>query len=459
MRYFLDRSTRRLPSVLVPLTVALALVLAACGTGEQGSTTAPQSQESTTTASQSQTSTTEAEGPALSGSINVQVVASPSSDALREMAKSFTAETGVEVNFFDIPWEEVTSSLLLGRRAGSTGFDVVQFDLVHMAELVEGEVVAPLDDLIAASPNYEIDDFHPRLQEYNQYNGTTYALSLSTEPIFLYYRKDLYEELGLEPPQTIDEYLSNAQALKDAGYFGASSGFSPQFGGWYWMQHAYQFGADVIDPSSCEILVTDPDFVAATESYLSLIPYIPESMVAGSGGAAFSSFVELDVGQMILYSGYYPLMEDPAESKLAGTGNIATAPAPLTSEGWTTLEGWFIGLTSDSENPDAAWAFLMHALDKDGVRDYVAAGGPPPGRSSFAEDPEFLAANPYWPTLLDGVATGRSHPKIPEYPEIQSIMAQALNTMATESSPDVAARLAELKPQLEAAVEGSVACP
>jgi ABC-type glycerol-3-phosphate transport system substrate-binding protein len=394
-----------------------------------------------------------ATAPALSGSITVLITSSPSATGLQSVAGSFTEETGVDVEFVEVPYTDVTSTVLLAARTGSSEFDVIQYDSGFQAELVAGEALAPLDDLITSSPEYDIADFPEKVQEYAKYQGVSYGLNLSTEPYVLWYRTDLFEELGLAPPATIEEYIANAQALSEAGYFGADSGYGADIGGYYWLQHILQRGVEFFDEESCSFNVSSDEFVSATEEYLSLIPYVPPSAVNGGGNEMTAVFTQEDVGQMVNATGYYSIMADPEQSNL--TDNFAAAVAPGEA---TSLFGWLIGLSADSENPEAGWAFLMHALGRDGVDDLIAAGAPPPGRISFGEDPVFVAETPYWPVLLEAAAIGQGPPKVPEFPEIQTILAATLSEMAAQDDPDVASTMADMEGQLVDAVSGSVVC-
>lgn len=50
------------------------------------------------------------------------------------------------------------------------------------------------------------------------YNGVQIAVPMTLSTYGIYYNKDIYEELGLEVPTTLDELIANAEVCKDAGY-------------------------------------------------------------------------------------------------------------------------------------------------------------------------------------------------------------------------------------------------
>ena len=57
-----------------------------------------------------------------------------------------------------------------------------------------------------------------RLSLYN-YNGNNYGLEQALCPVTMGYRPDMFEQLGLEPPTTWEEYKDTAYKLKDAGIY------------------------------------------------------------------------------------------------------------------------------------------------------------------------------------------------------------------------------------------------
>ncbi len=58
----------------------------------------------------------------------------------------------------------------------------------------------PLDDLIAADPDFELDDFYPTIQKISSFNGQTYAIGFDVAPTVLYYNKALLKKQGIAAP-------------------------------------------------------------------------------------------------------------------------------------------------------------------------------------------------------------------------------------------------------------------
>lgn len=58
----------------------------------------------------------------------------------------------------------------------------------------------------------------PTMLEMAAYNGKQYALPMTLSTYGIYYRTDIFEELGLAEPVTYDELIETCKALKEAGY-------------------------------------------------------------------------------------------------------------------------------------------------------------------------------------------------------------------------------------------------
>jgi ABC-type glycerol-3-phosphate transport system substrate-binding protein len=105
-------------------------------------------------------------------------------------------------------------SLLLD---GDWGVDV--FLSRGFQHLVEGEEVLPLDDLIAARPEVELDDFFPLALELMRHQGQLRGLPAELDLVVLFYNQDLFDQAGVPYPAvdwTRDGFLATAVALRKA---------------------------------------------------------------------------------------------------------------------------------------------------------------------------------------------------------------------------------------------------
>ena len=312
---------------------------------------------------------------------------------------------------------------------GQGQYDVAQFDNTFLAPFGAAGTMQPLDGYIAGSAAYDIADFEPGQQDYGKYDGQTLGLTLSTEPMIQWYRTDIYDQLGLTPATTWEQWQTNAAAVQASGLAdGNILGWGPN-ASWWWMTLVWSFGGHLYDDNLVPV-VNSPEAVAATQFFKDMLAYGPEGGISANGDDVAIKFLSTDIGAMLQYSGYWGLALDPAVS--AHAGMIGTAPMPVGAVDITHLAGWNIGIPADAQNPDAAWRFLEFVLGRDNARAYLMAGAAAIGRKSIAADAELLALHPYLPLLnIPDTSRIERYPQIRVWPEFEKAVLDALPAMLT----------------------------
>lgn len=438
----MDRPTsRRQFLAMAGGSAAVAAMLSACGSGDDddaastttagGATTAGSSAGPGTTGA---TGSTAASGQTAgaNGEINVFLIPSPSSTAIQSFIPAFEKKTGIKVNFTETPYAEAHQKQLLSYQQKAAAYDVAQFDNTYLAPFGAAKVMSPLDQRVNGSPEYDINDFSKGQQDYGKYKDVTYGLTLSTEPMIQWYRKDLYDELGLKPAETWEQYTANAEAVKKAGKGdGSIVGFGAGMD-WWWMTFLWSYGGQVYD-DALKPTVDTPEGVTATDYMKSLLPLAPEGAITASGDDVTAKFLAQDIGAMIQYSGYYSFTEDPSATKFVG--KIGTAKMPKGTTDITHLAGWNIGIPADSKQQDKAWQFLEYVLGKSNAKAYLASGAAAIGRISITSDKELVAKQPYL-ALLNIPDTSRieRYPQLTVWPEMEKSITDNITSVLTGDS-------------------------
>lgn len=356
--------------------------------------------------------------------LNIFLSPSPSSTAIQSFIPAFEKATGHKVNVTEVPYGEMHQKLMLTVQLKQGQYDVAQFDNSFLTPFGAAGTMMPLDDKIAASKEYDISDFGKGQQDYGKYKGQTLGLTLSTEPFIQWYRTDIYDALGLKPATTWDEFKANAKAVKESGKGdGMIFGYGPNVS-WWWMTMVWSFGGKLYD-ENYNPTVNTPEAVAGTQFLKDMLAYAPEGALSASSDDATIKFLSTDIGAMVQYSGYWGMLNDPANQKHAG--KIGTAPMPKGSVDVTHLAGWNIGIPSDAKNPDVAWQFLEFVLGKSNAKNYLNAGAAAIGRKSIITDPELVSKYPYLPVLdiPEGTRVER-YPQIRVWPEFEKAAVDAL---------------------------------
>jgi ABC-type glycerol-3-phosphate transport system substrate-binding protein len=361
--------------------------------------------------------------------ITVFLIQSPTADAIKARIPDFTAETGIKVNVVDAPYDDAHQKMLLAFNSKKGAYDVVQFDNPYLAPFASQGTLAPMDDYIQGSAEYDISDFVPALQDYGKYEGSTYGLNLSTEPFLLWYRTDIYKELNLKLPTTWDEYLANAKAIQASGKAdGQVIANASSVNSWWWLQLVWSFGGDLTDADG-NPSVNSAAAVKATDFMKELLKVSPKSAVTANGDDATTLFTTQNVGQMINYSGYAPVIMNPESSKY--TDKIAAATIPSGVTNITELTGWNIGVPADSKKQENAWKFLEWLLSKNNTPKLMDAGAAAIGRTSIVNNAEITAKSPYIAMLGPAAETGRRLPALTQWAEISNQIGAAVQDILT----------------------------
>ena len=102
---------------------------------------------------------------------------------------------------------------------GDTTTDIVNINLAGATKT--GKSINFLEYADMDSPYSDgiwTDQFEFQQQVVDQANGTWDALSLDSVQVVWLYNKDIFEEVGVQPPKTWDEFVDVCQKLMDAGY-------------------------------------------------------------------------------------------------------------------------------------------------------------------------------------------------------------------------------------------------
>lgn len=383
-----------------------------------------------------------------SGEINVFLIPSPSSTSIQSFIPDFEAETGIKVNVSETPYGEAHQKQLLSYQQKAGTYDVAQFDNSFLMPFCQAQAMAPLDDYLGDSSEYDIADFSQSQQDYGKCNGETLGLTLSTEPMIQWYRTDIYEKLGLTPAKTWDEYYNNAKKVQAAGYGGQIIGFGPNVS-WWWMTMVWSFGGNLYD-DALNPTVNSKEAIAATDFLKKLMTVSPKGASTANSDEVTSKFLGENIGAMINYSGYYGSVLDKSINK--NEGKIGTAPMPKGSADITHLAGWNIGIPKDAKNPTAAWKFLEYVLGKTNAKTYLESGAAAIGRKSITTDADLLAKFPYLAQLeIPSSSRIERYPQIAVWPEFEVAAIDAVTQVLNGKSDSTKAMTAlneKLKPIL-----------
>ena len=400
--------------------------------------------------------------------LNALVVKHWWTDAIEPLLPEFEALSGMTVKFDTLSEDTYFQKAVTELSSGSGAHDVLMVGNLQVGQYMNGGWLEPLDGYFENAQLTDLDwyDFDDLLQsgrDAGTLDGTMYALPIGAEAEFLMYRKDIFEEKGIEVPKTYDEMYETALALNSdemAGY--VSRGKRGLDVLWEWTGYLLSFGGRYFDENG-KPAFNSPEGVAATEMYVKLLNDAgPEGTINWSWMECSQNFAQLKSAMYIEAAGVGPVV-DKEENPVYGKVGYATMPQyqdkPVIPNYWF----WMLGMPAGGKNKDAAFLFVEWATSKTlGLP--LSSGGSSPARSSVWASDEILTwANPEW-AAASLAALDQVQPKLVPYdradfPEITDAISAEINNVQTggkdaqQALDDAAAKVEKIVSEGEPAAE------
>ena len=308
------------------------------------------------------------------------------------------------------------SDTLLTRIAGGEQIDVIMIAIEGLGLLAAKNVLVPLDGFVQADPEAEdilMNDVHVTLREMLQVNGQQMEYPFSWNNMVMYYNTAVFEEVGLEPPANDwnwDDFLETSLAVARVSG-GADDRFAYSFwGGGMFGMAAWYFNNDVSPLSEdwLESNVLDPKVLETLQFLADLI--LVHKVAPNPEG--WDEWAQFHAGNLVMRTCGRWCIGGSLEADF-NTYDIQYQPhqaGPIRTVAGT--DGW--GISTSSENPDAAWEVVKLLSGTEASMDMVQLGGNIPALRSVAEMPLFADFGPANTALfyetLDYAATVPSPP-------------------------------------------------
>lgn len=201
-------TTKRRMAVTAGVAAA-SLVLAACGNGDGGETNG------------------EADGEAQELTFWTPHNTPERMSVQQEVADGFEEETGIEVNVVGMDATDMNQSIVAGAAAG----DMPDVALVGPDQVASWTSQGLLDEAVAqaAMDNLDPTTFSDQAMNLVSIDGELAAVPSDGWGELLFYRTDVFEDLGLDAPESVQDVVAAAQTIaeSDVGMTGIVLGTQP----------------------------------------------------------------------------------------------------------------------------------------------------------------------------------------------------------------------------------------
>lgn len=377
---------------------------------------------------------------------------------IKRTNEEFTPMTGIEVTWDNTPWESFQPKMLTEGTTGSGAYDLVAW-VDSWGQGIKPYLV-PLDDKIKQD-NIDTTDYPKAYLDAGKGDdGMIYGLPLRGHAQVLFYRKDVFSQLGLQPPTTWQELTTDAKTIREktqlnplATYFKVGAGQNL----FMWLNMLWGSGGDIFDKDKKPIFNNDAG-LKATQQYIDLVKNNltdKSALTFDEGGAT----EEMSKGRAAMFVGWSWIYENFTNPQVAApevVKNIGVVPAPANG-GAPVSYGyiWPAGIMQASKNQDAAWEYIKWMSNAKVEKSIVLDKSDPKTTNivtthlSNLNDPEVNAtSNGLHKVMGTMLQTARTEPLLAEWPEIQSTLEVALNEMA--GGADVKATLDKAQQDVDA---------
>jgi multiple sugar transport system substrate-binding protein len=309
--------------------------------------------------------------------------------------------------------------------------------------------VQPVDDFVAEMD--ELHNFYDAAVEPYSYDGAVWAVPLYNMAHSLWYRNSVFEEAGVEPPTTWDEWLDSVEKLTTEEQYGIGLPANRQL---YTDQTIYDLminaGADEIYNEDGTLRFNNPETATAYDFYAQLYQYSPADSPNWTWGEAEACFANRSCA-MILQFTVITTYDTQAEGDADDLGVIAIPyKEGVENPGTISYSNGVMLLTDDPAKQEAAKKFLAFILEPENYGRFLNME---PGlflpvtedgstADSFWNDPLVVKYKPQVETMLDNSTKGRlfgfTHGNT--FPSIasisgQNLLAQTLQLVVIEEQP------------------------
>ncbi|MGA2548042.1 MAG: sugar ABC transporter substrate-binding protein [Rectinemataceae bacterium] len=302
--------------------------------------------------------------------VNVLFSNHPWQEAVEPFIPEFEKLTGMKVRLVKLPEAEFHTKVPADFTAGTFAFDVFMSEYFDAAKYQQEKWTADIGPLLK-NPKltdpawYDWNDFFPAAKDIATVGGKySDRVAITSEAQVLIYRDDIYQELGLKVPGTLEELLANAKIIteKKPGIAGITLRGGPSM---WWPLYGVlkSYGGGYFD-KNWNPIINSPQSKAGAAMYVALCQQAPKGVTSYDWDEINTAMLAGKAAMFMDSSVIYSRLADPAQSTVVGKIKMAPFPAgPAGRVGHSHY--WSISIAESSKAKPQAWMFLQWVTSKE----------------------------------------------------------------------------------------------
>jgi multiple sugar transport system substrate-binding protein len=327
--------------------------------------------------------------------------------------------TGIDVSVIEVPVAEMFTKILQEHRAGTGAYDALNVIPSWMPDLARAGALEPLDDYVDQyGYREELQEIAPVYRDNQMKVGDTiYGFPDDGDVFVFYYRKDIFEENGLEVPKTWAEFAEIGQQLTDKyapEMYGAAFFRDSAYGQFMFQERFRVEGGKFFDEDTMMATINSDVGVKVFTEMRAENKFMPPGVETWGFVENLAAFLAGDSAMTISWPPYgrwaagYGTDEEALswvpKSQIAGKVGYALPPG-----GHPQLAaGFSLAVSASSQNKEAAYLFIQWLNSKEVSLERVQLPYAlrDPFRESHFESEEYKSRWPEAPEYLEALQAG-----------------------------------------------------
>jgi multiple sugar transport system substrate-binding protein len=340
------------------------------------------------------------------------------------------AVPGTTVNTQLMPFDKALELCTIAFSSKAETPDIVYANDSTSLTFAKNGWLRPLDDLWAKyTEEFSLGDIPESVLKTYRRNGQLYLMPFTLNTMLMFYRKDLFDAAGRQPPNTIAEYRDLAKAFNSPMRAGTISCAKPVDAG---LNEAHWYINTIGDgwfDKDWKPIFNDARGVQAIETMKEIVQYAQQGFTAAANDECMIALQQDTAAMGLQWATRAKAMDDPAKSRVVGKIDWVAPPQGHARIG---SDGYAISAFS-KQDPDTLFRILATATRSDNMRGAGSLALPP--RYSVLKDPELKAANRFYPASLAAVDTGLAFTPLPEFYAVGEFITRRVLQAVTGEMP------------------------
>lgn len=376
----------------------------------------------------------------------------PTFMSLKNFSTNLGEFCGTNIEIINLSLDELHREILANAKSGrASKYDLVAVDLPWIGQLADNGIIEPLDKILADAA-YNPSDFHTTAFRGSAWQGKQYGLPIQPTVELLFCREDLFQEAGVNIPESTDEILNAARQLHRSRQ--QMAGIVMNYGRGTPTAHSFiqtladfgqpvinlrqlgeEFDAAEISGEQLRPMLDGPAAKQAAEFLLELLKFSHQDSLVCNWDRRIAIYSQGKAAMTYGWSVRAAVFELDEKSPACKRTRFVPHPPAPGGRVVSPLGGFSLAMPTGltDERKAGSWKVMEYLTRPELLKWYVLNGNLTSPRYSTSADPEVQAASSLIGTVDRMARRGEiqtwPRPPIPEFSELLTVLGDEIHFM------------------------------